>query len=240
MAVLAAFVAGCPSTDEVRVGADESFAESGLIEYVLAAFEVKTKIKTRLEYGAEDVDYLFAAAETPIAIRSATWAQEELIVIGPRENVLGSHGKGNAPTLIEDISRSSHRFLQGKKGSVEHARLVKLIEASGERVAGNFMETELSGVELAKRAIETRSFALVRRSSLLAAALQGSLPHRIYREGDPDLVLAMLLLEVHPSKTRRARKPELFDWLLSEDGRSLVKSFGENRFGVPVFRVGDP
>jgi ABC-type tungstate transport system permease subunit len=253
---------GCPDkSDEavVRVAADRTLADLGFVEYVLAAFEDETKTRTRLVYddtgglhrraGSGEFDYVFVVSEATraqleqegIPIRLETYAHEELIAIGPWENMLGKHTGGDAVALIQNISRSTYRFVMGKRGSVERTRLIELFEQSGDKtLPGSFFQSQHEGVELVKEAIASRAFALVKRSSVLRAALQGHLPHRIYREADPGLVLRMMVVEVHPAKTRLPRKPELFDYLQGEKGRALVESFGERQFGYPVFGAGEP
>lgn len=257
-----ALLAGCPDkSDEatVRVAADRTLTELGLVEYLLAAFEDQTKTRTRLMYDDVDgikkrglsgeVDYVFVVTESTLAtlekesipMRLLTYAHEELVLIGPWENMLGRYTGGDAIEMVKNVARSTYRFLKAKEGSVEYARFMELVEKSGDReLAGSIFPTEEEGVALVKHAIDSRSFALVKRSSLLQAVKQGYLPHRIYREADPGLVLRMVLVEVHPAKTHMKRKPELFDWLLSDKGKSLVENFGEAEFGYPVFGVGEP
>ena len=50
----------------------------------------------------------------------------------------------------------------------------------------------------------------------------------------------MVIVEVHPAKSKTKRQPELFEFVMSKEGRSLVESFGESRFGYPVFGAGEP
>jgi ABC-type tungstate transport system permease subunit len=259
---LLVLLAGCPDTSDeavVRVAADRSLSELALVEYVLAAFEEETKIRTKLVFDdtnglknrglSGEFDYVFVGSEATLAalekegipLRTETYAHEEFVLIGPWENMLGRYTGGDATEMVKNISRSTYRFLVPRRGSVEHARFKELFDQTGDRdLVGSMFPTEEEGVVLVKHAIESRSFALVKRSSLLQAAMQGHLPHRIYREADPGLVLRMKLVEIHPAKTRMKRKPELFDWLLSDKGKALVENFGERQFGYPVFGVGEP
>ena len=54
---LVAALHGCPNTSEeaiVRVAADRTLSELGLVEYTLAAFEEQTKTRTKLVYDDTD------------------------------------------------------------------------------------------------------------------------------------------------------------------------------------------
>ncbi len=254
--------AGCPDRSDqtiVRVAADRTLKDLGLVEYVLAAFEEETKTRTRLVYADTETlgkqaasgnfDYAFVVSEETqralekqsIPIRSETYAHEEFVVIGPWENMLGTHSEGDAVELMMNIARSSYRFVKGKVGSVEYARYQALFEKSGDRLQpGSVFKSDLEGTELVNSAIESRAFALVKRSSLLQAALQGHMPHRIYREADPELVLRMVLVEIDPARTRMERKPALFEFVMGPKGRALVDNFGAEQFGYPIFGVGEP
>lgn len=259
--VATALLFGCPSKEEdvIRVGADRTLEELGLVEFVLAAFEEEHKVPTRLVYDdtdglqkkaeAGELDDFFVVSEVSIEalkkesipIRVETYAHEEFVAIGPWEDHLGRHKEGSTVDFMKSVARSNYRFLKGKPGSVEHARHRLIFEESGDRQEpGSYFATDASGVDLVKQAIESRSFALVKRSSLLQAAKQGHLPHRVYREADPGLVLRMVIVEVHPAKTRAKRRPELFDFITGEKGKALVSSFGERQFGYPVFGPGEP
>jgi ABC-type tungstate transport system permease subunit len=173
-------------------------------------------------------------------MRLETYAHEEFVLIGPFESPLGEHGNGNAVVLMQDVARANYKTFDAKVGSLEYDKAQELFIESGDRKRGGLIATELEGTAFVKQAVESRAVALVNRSSVLQAASQGSFPHRIYREGDPDLVLRIAIVEVHPAKTRRTRKPELFDWLMGEKGKALVENFGERQFGYPVFGVGEP
>jgi hypothetical protein len=50
----------------------------------------------------------------------------------------------------------------------------------------------------------------------------------------------MVVVEVHPAKTKRGPRPELFDFITSEKGQKIVESFGAERFGNAVYGAGEP
>lgn len=257
-----ALSSGCSSRsaeDRVRLGVDRSLSEVGLPELLRATFEEKTKLRVEVIEAAAtelvqrasrgELDQLLlgsgsVAAELEaqgLASRSAVIAHEELVMIGPFEDLLGHHGDVAGKDLLRNIARTNYRYLKARPGSAERLHHDALFAAGGDRAEpGAFFETSLEGTDLAKKAIETRAFALVRRSSLMRAGLEGRFPHRIYKEGDPALVLRLVMLEVHPKRTGRVGKEVLYDWVVGPEGAAIVARFGAQAFGVPVYGVGDP
>lgn len=254
-------LAGCPKSEPpVRVGVDESLEPLGLAQFLRAAYEEQSK--ERLELVHLDTNALAKAAlegeldyalvlseegrakleEEGIPVRAKVFAHEELIYIGPFENHLGDHIEAaTAVGIMQAMARANYRYLRGRPGSVERARHDLLFKKSKDRMEpGAFFETKLEGAALVKKAVETNSFALVRRSALLSAAKDGVRPHRIYREGDVELVLRLALVEVHPGKTKRPRRPGFFDFLTGPEGTKVIERFGAERFGYPVYGIGEP
>lgn len=259
--VMSFLLAACPQNEEetIRFGVDASLEELGLGEFIQASFEEETKQRTKLIYA--DTDELLALAEAGkvdtafvisedtlerlekagVPIRAQTYAHEELVMIGPYVDRLGHHGKTKGAAFLQNVSRLNYRYLKGKPGSVELARHKKLYRESGDAAEpGAWTGTSFEGTALVRAAIEANAFSLVKRSSLLVAATEGKLPHRVYKHGDPAFVLRMVVVEVHPGKTRRDRHPELFDFITSKKGQAIVERFGVERFGTPVYRAGAP
>jgi ABC-type tungstate transport system permease subunit len=257
----AAGAAGCPRGEApVVLGVDQSLKDLGLAEFLQAAYETEHKERLSLTYLdtgrleaavlAGEVDTALVMSEATRAaleadgapIRSAIYAHEELVFIGPFENYLGDHIQdSDGVGILQAIARTNYRYLRARPGSVERARHELLFKRSGDRgLPGSFFESKLDGVALVREAVKGNAFALVRRSALLLAAQEGVTPHRIYREGDPALVLRLALVEVHPGKTRRPRRPGFYDFVLGEAGQAILARFGADRFGYPVYGPGAP
>lgn len=259
LAVLPAL--GCPNPDDaaLRIGADATLQGLGLVEYIQAAYEEQTKTPSKIVYGSTielqklaetgKLDYAFVVSEDTmeefkkegLPIRAQTYAHEELVFIGPWDNMLGSHNYGNAKDMMKNISRSNYRYLRAKIGSVEWARHKRLFRIGGDRgEPGSFFSTKVEGVDFVKEVIERNAFGLVKRSAVLQSVIEGKLPHRLYKEADPDLVLRLVIVEIHPGKTKRKRSPGLYDLIMGGKGRSLIERFGANKFGYPMFAPGEP
>lgn len=262
IAAIATITTGCPQKDPedlFRFGVDQSLAELRLGEYLKVAFETRGKARVRMTYGsspdlqraalAGELDVLLIVSESSIQdferegipIRRGTFAHEELIFVGPFKDYVGRYREGTGHQVLAAIARTNHRYLKAKPGSAERIRHDELFRRTQDRAEpGAYFESRRSGLEFVREVLESEVFALVKRSSLLLARREGREVHRVYKASDAELVLRLVAVEVHPGKTRRARRPELFDFLMGEEGQKLIEAFGQERFGVPVFVSGSP
>lgn len=262
VAVFGIWVSGCPQKDPedtFRFGVDRSLAELELGEQLKVAFESNARRRARLIYAPSQelatkalsgaLDVVLVVSESSIdvfqregiPIRLATFAHEELIFIGPFRDHVGRYRAGRGHQVLSAIARTNYRYLKAVEGSAERVRHDELFRRTKDRSEpGAFFETEHSGVELVHAALDAETFALVKRSSLLLASRAGRVVHRVYKAGDPELVLRLVAVEVHPAKTGRPRRPTFYDFLMGDAGQKLIGAYGRERFGVPVFVPGAP
>ena len=243
----------------LQVGVDRSLKSLGLARFLVAGFEEETKQRASIRYGGTDEllawanqgdldvvlmvseDALSALEAEGLPLRSETYAHEELVLIGPFNDLLGRFSAESGARLLQNVLRTNYRFLKGKPGSVERARYDRLFRLSGDRLEpGSAFNSDVEGAPLVKRAIKEQAFALVRRSSLLQSVVDGKRPHRVYKEQDPALVLRLVLAEIHPGKTGRPTRPEFFDYVMGSAGQDAVAAFGKDKFGYPLFAAGPP
>lgn len=250
-----------PPAEEVRikVGVDRALEGLAAAEYLRAAFENKSEQRLDLHYGSShdlaelalrgDFDLLLLASDRQLArletegvvLRHATWAHEEFVFIGPSNDPMRAHGSQSTAELMRNLSRSSYLMLKPKKGTAEFDAYTDVLLAAGDpNESGSFVATDLDGVAFVKRVIDDRAFGLVRRSAILQAAKEGRKPLRVYQEGAPELVLRLRVLELHPERTKRPRRPELYDFLFSEEGRGIAEKLGSAAYGYPLYAPGEP
>lgn len=248
-----------PGSAAFRLGVDQALAPLGIAEYLEIAFENRGTSRVELRYArsadlvdqalAGQHDLLLLASEPDlqrldregVATRVSTWAHEEVVFIGPGEDPLGTHGSSTPALMLQNISRSTYNFLKPDPRSAEGARYSEIwVKTKDANESNSFTASALEGVELVKKAIALKSFALVRRSALLLAAADGVRPERVYQDGKPDLVLRIRAVEIHPARTKRPRPTELHEFIIGSEGRAIVERFGADRFGYPVYAPGEP
>jgi tungstate transport system substrate-binding protein len=255
-------LSACPPAKDaavLRVGADRSLEAVGLPAFLRAAFEEASRTRIELVHldtealelalarGQLDAAFVVSArtrerlAAEGLSTRDEVLAHEELVLVGPPEDPLGRHGQVSGAELVRNVARTQVRYLKGRRGSVERAAHDALFLATGDRAEpGSFFDTEHEGRALVDAVRAAKGFGLVKRSSLMQAALEDRFPHRVYREGDPGLVLRVALVVAHPARTGRAPSPAFVDFALGEPGRKITARFGLERFGVPVYAPGEP
>lgn len=251
-------LSGCTHETTIRLGVDSSLQELGLPEILATAFEQSRKVRVEVRYlnsttleteaaaGALDAVLSLSDASMErlqvagIFSESAVWGHEELVLVGPFEDQLGRHGDANGAELLKNLARSNYRYLKAKSGSPEAAMHQVLFKQGGDRVEpGSFFEANLEGAALVREVINAKAFGLVRRSSLVLVMAEGKQPHRIYKEGDPELVLRLWVGQVHPARAGRKVHASLFEFAMGEPGSALLANLGRDRLGLPAYVLGD-
>ena len=263
--LLLSLVLGCDeflapkATEEVILGVDICFRETGVAEAFRAGFEQASQRRLRIAYKEPELlrkalrSGEFEAVLTSksnegqqfltegLVSQKIDIAHEEFVFIGPAEDKFRSHGSKGPVDFLHNVIRSNHLYLIARPSSFEqeaHARLERL---TGDRPgAGSQIETNLRGVAFVREIIRRNAFGLVRRSSLVLAASEGTQPHRVYQQGEVDLVLPVRFLFAHPSRIKLGHAKVLEEYLKSEQWDSIVSKLGASRVGLPFYSTGMP
>jgi tungstate transport system substrate-binding protein len=242
----------------VHLGVDAALEEVGLGPWLVASFEKATGERAKLHHlpplelvaavKAGEIDEVLLGSQEAVEhlesegllADAKTVAHEELLLVGPRKNYLGKYVHTQGAELLRNVARTNYKYLEPAPDSVEGLRHARLFEATGDRVEpGAWFSTQLRGSDLVRAAIARDAFALVRRASLLLVAREGQLPGRVWAEGDPALVVEIVAGRVHAAKTERENRG-LHAWLVGEGGAEVLRTFGEDRLGHPLYAPGAP
>ncbi|MBX2812180.1 MAG: substrate-binding domain-containing protein [Myxococcales bacterium] len=261
--VLMLLMGACPTPerDTIRFGLDPAFDEAGLGPWLKALYEEHSgeriklvpmpaeRLVTAVEAG--ELDEVLVASELSmnalkakgLLVEVEPMAHEEFVVIGPHKNVLGSHAGSRGVTMYRDIARSNYRLLEPHPDSLEGGMHEWLFRQTRDRIKpGIWFASKLSGQQLVRAAIQGNTFALVRRSSLLLTSREGHIPHRIWADADPELVLVFTAGRIHPQRTKgdQERAARFHKWLVGPEAKKALTTFGEDRVGHPFFGAGAP
>ena len=98
----------------------------------------------------------------------------------------------------------------------------------------------MSGTAFVKEVVRRNAFGLVRRSSLVLAASDGIKPHRVYQQGEPDLVLPVRILFAHPARAKQGHARLIQEYVMNGRWRSILEKLGASRVGLPFYSLGMP
>lgn len=240
------------------LGVDQAIAPSGVQDFLRTAFELRSDKRMELSVASSyeltkraergELDALLLATDSAFHLLEGTGvvedskviAHEEMVIIGPAEDQIRSHGAKSAPEFIQNIGRFAAIYFKAKRGSTEefmHREIMKVVK---DKEPGSFIGTDLEGLPFFERVIShPRAFGMVLRSALVLGANQGKKPNRVYMDGQPDLVVRLRAVTVRASRTKREPQPELAAYLFSEDAEKAFAEVGRARLGLPLYGRGD-
>jgi tungstate transport system substrate-binding protein len=141
---------------------------------------------------------------------------------------------------FKSVAVSSATFVSRGDDSGNHKLELKLWEEAGVEPAGDWYLSVGSGMGAALRvANERRAYVLVDRGVWLA--MRADLDLAVLHEGDPKLVNQYAVLVVSPERhphAKAAAARQFAEWLQKPSTEDFIASFGKDRFGEPLFKIG--
>ncbi|WP_297209489.1 MULTISPECIES: substrate-binding domain-containing protein [Thermodesulfovibrio] len=234
-----------------------SVENSGLLSYILPAFEKKTGIKVKviargtgaaIEMGKRgDADAVFVhakefeleALKQGYFINRHDVCYNDFIIVGPKNDPAGIKGLKKASEAFKKIANSGTPFVSRADKSGTHMKELKLWELAGTNPKGQSWYLEAGqGMEKTLRiANEKSAYILTDRGTWLA--IKDRLELTLLFEGDPVLFNQYGVMAVNPQRHKHVRYKEaiqLINWLISKEGQSLIGSFKDkngNQLFIP-------
>jgi ABC-type tungstate transport system permease subunit/ABC-type tungstate transport system substrate-binding protein len=260
LAVSSVILAGCggPETaGTVVIGSTTSLYDTGLLDTLVAAFEddhpdINTRVLSvgtgqALALGRRgDADVLLVHAP-PAELEfmrgghgrsRITFMRNDFVLAGPASDPVGLRDladEDRGPTGLRAIAGAGAPFVSRGDDSGTHMREKAIWEAAGIEPAGEWYVEAGQGMGATLMlASERQAYVLTDRSTY--TVLGDVLDLEILTTGGPLLENLYSVLEttagVNPEGARRFR-----DWLLGERALSIVRTYGEAKYGQPLFTL---
>ena len=251
--------AGEPVNRIIVLATGHTLRDSGLLDVLIPVFEKKTGYIVRpiaigtgqaLAMGKRgDADILLThdpEAEIPLVmegyfINRRQFMHNDFVIVGPAQDPAKVARTKSAAAALRQIAEAKVTFVSRGDDSGTHKREQALWKAAGlspTRIwyieAGQGMGATL-GIASQKQA-----YTLTDRATFLN--LQKTLGLQILLEGDPVLLNLYSVMEVNPAKHPKANHAgarAFSDFLISDETRGLIRDFGKERFGQPLYLL-DP
>lgn len=265
LAVAAMLVSGCgaknemtqapkPAKAELILSTTTSTQDSGLLDVIIPAFERKTgyKVKT-VAVGSGQAIAMGEKGEADVLLTHAPDAEKktiaggavinrrmvmhnDFVIIGPSEDPGKIKGRP-ALEALKAISSGKLVFVSRGDNSGTHQLEKKLWGLVGEKASGAWYQEAATGMgQTIKIADEKKGYTITDRATFLAQKKNVALT--ILVEGDPKLLNIYHVMEVNAEKFAKVNKEgakAFADFLLSAEGQDLIKNFGKDKYGQPLF-----
>jgi tungstate transport system substrate-binding protein len=239
----------------IVVSSTTSTEQSGLFEFMLPIFKMKTGITVKvvavgtgqaLDIGRRgDADVVFVhdkpAEEKFVEEGFATKRNEvmynDFVLIGPKSDPAKIGGGKDIQTALQKISVAQAPFVSRGDKSGTHAAELRYWKAAGITASPTqawYKETGSGMGPALNTASAMNGYILADRATWLSFKNRGDLV--ILVQGDPKLFNQYGVMLVNPAKFPHVKKAEgqaFIDWLLSKNGQDVIASYqigGEQLF----------
>lgn len=233
-----------------------STQDSGLLDVLIPVFEKKTGyfVKT-IAVGSGQAIAMGRKGEADVLLVHSPAAEEKLIaegrginrkrvmhndylIVGPPNDPAGITGVKLATEAFRKIAKGKALFLSRGDNSGTHSKEREVWNSAGIDPEAEkwYQQTGLGMGQTLNVAAEKRGYTLADRGTYLA--LKKSLGLEILVERDPILLNVYHVIEVNPAGrpgVNAAGGKALAGFLISKDAKDIIKTFGVDRFGSPLF-----
>jgi tungstate transport system substrate-binding protein len=233
-----------------------STQDSGLLDVLLPLFEKETgyMVKT-IAVGSGQAMAMGERGEADVLLVHSPDAEKkfmekgfgssrqlvmhnDFIIVGPAADPAKIRGVKSSAEAFKKIAETQSLFMSRGDNSGTHAREKAVWKASGVDCAGQkwYQETGLGMGQTLGIAAEKNGYTLADRGTYLS--LKNKLGLEILCEGDKSLLNVYHVIVVNPAKwpkVNAAGAGAFADFMVSREAQTVIKEFGVDRFGQPLF-----
>jgi tungstate transport system substrate-binding protein len=232
-----------------------STQDSGLLDVLVPLFEKQSgySVKT-ISVGTGQSLELAAKGDADVALVHAPSLERkyvadgklhnrrlvmynDFVIIGPKDDPAKIAKLNSAGAALKAIERASAPFISRGDNSGTHNLEKSLWKAAGIRPQGSWYIESGQGMGATLGiAQERNAYTITDRGTYLALQRRVTLP--ILVEGDRTLLNLYSVLEVNPGNGPRVNAvggKAFADFMVSDQAQKLIKSFGVEKFGQPLF-----
>ncbi len=157
----------------------------------------------------------------------------DFMIVGPPSDPAGIAGFDEVLGALRAIAEGDVRFISRSDDSGTHKREFELLEEAGLDPSGEWRLAIGQGMgEALVMASEMEAYTLSDRGTYLA--MRGRLELEVLLEGDERLLNPYGVIAVKTARNPDAARV-LADWLLSNEAREIIRGFGIEEHGMPLF-----
>ena len=233
-----------------------STQDSGLLDVLIPVFEKQTGyfVKT-IAVGSGQAMAMGQKGEADVLLVHSPAAEKkfvaegfginrrlimhnDFIIVGPPEDPAKIKGLKLASEAFKKIASAKALFLSRADKSGTHVKEMDIWKASGINPEGEkwYQQTGLGMGQTLNVAAEKKGYTLADRGTYLA--LKKNLGLDVLVEGDAILLNIYHVIEVNPAKWPKVNVPggkAFADFMVSNETQDIVKTFGVDKFGSPLF-----
>jgi tungstate transport system substrate-binding protein len=256
----ALLAAGCSSSptaprDTITLATTTSTQDSGLLDALLPRFRERSGVEVKVvAVGSGQALALGRRGDADVLLthdpdgeekfmaegngsRRESVMHNDFVLVGPPDDPAGVRGASSAADAFAAVAKRGATFVSRGDESGTHQKEKAVWKRAGVEPSGDWYLRAGAGMGAVLRmAGEKRAYTLADRGTYLA--LRDGLGLEMLSEGDPLLTNPYSVIVVSPERHPHARGESagrFADFLLSDEAQGVIKEFGVDRHGQPLF-----
>jgi tungstate transport system substrate-binding protein len=176
------------------------------------------------------------AVEDGWAIKRTLIGSNEFYIVGPTDDPAGISGAGSAAEAYKIIAEKQQPFLSRGDNSGTNKKELRIWESAGVKPAGDwYVVTKDFMMATLKKANDIGGYFMT-DSSTWVAGQKGLANLKVLYKGDPVLINTYHgLCQPEGATVGQEAASQFIDFLVSEAGQNIVKTYGEAAHGAPMY-----
>lgn len=242
-------------TQDLVLASTTSTQDSGLFDELIPAFEeahpeynvqvIAVGTGEALQKGRDgDADVLLvhakASEEEFVAEGYGDYRKDvmynDYVIVAPEADPAGIKDSATAADAFKKIADSGSEFISRGDDSGTHKKELAIWKEAGmENPEGDFYRSSGQGMgDTLKIADEEEAYTLADRATYLSMFKEGAIDLAIAFEGADDLLNQYGVLPVKEARVHDGAEA-FADWITSADGQAVIKTYGTEKYGQPLF-----
>lgn len=210
-------------------GAALKLGESGTFDLVLVHAKALEEKFIADGYGTKRIDFMY----------------NDFIIVGPSQDPAKIKGEKSALAALKKISDKKSFFISRGDMSGTHVMELDLWKAAGITPKGDWYmvyEKGSSGnAQTLQYTDEQKAYTVIDRATYIT--MKDKIKISVLVEKDEILLNYISLIPVNKTRFPNVKADEtnaFIDWLVSEEAQRIVKDFGKDKYGEPLFFPNSP
>ncbi len=210
-------------------GATLKLAENGNFDVVLVHAKVLEEKFVAEGFGTKRYDVMY----------------NDFILVGPAEDPARVKGEKSISTALKKIMDSKSLFISRGDKSGTHIKEMELWQAAALQPKGEWYRVYEKGAEgngkTLKYVDEQNGYTVMDRATYIT--MKKDIKLQVLVEKDESMLNYISIIPVNPAmfaNVKSAEAMKFVDWVTSEEGQKIIRDFGKDKYGEPLFFPNSP
>ena len=169
----------------------------------------------------------------------------DFVLVGPSEDPAKVKGEKSISAALKKIKDSNSLFISRGDKSGTHIKELELWKTAGIQSQGSWYRIYEKGAEgngkTLKYVDEQNAYTIMDRATCII--MKNDIKLQVLVEKDESMLNYISVIPVNPAKFPNVKNVEVMkfvDWVTSEEGQKIIRDFGKDKYGDPLFFPNSP